>query len=135
MSTFYYYIDSFGNHSNVDASCVTQHSDGCWYDDKGHQCHVQLDGIVEGTAGNDLIDVNYTGDPEGDKIDHNDQILSGAAKNDDLVYAYGGNDTVLAGEGNDKVYGGDGHDSLAGGNGNDTLYGDAGNDTLVGGAG
>ena len=135
MSLSYFYIDLFGHKSSIEADCVTLHSNGCWYDDEGHQCHPTLDGTVEGTSGNDVIDYNYTGDPDGDKIDHNDQILSGAAKNDDLVYAYGGNDTVLAGEGNDKVYGGDGNDSLNGQNGNDTLYGDAGKDTLVGGAG
>jgi Ca2+-binding RTX toxin-like protein len=144
MSLSYYYVDSWGNKCVVQSDCVTQHSDGSWYDDEGHECHEdddgsdghgKLDGIVQGTAANDLIDYNYTGDPQGDRIDHNDQILSGAARNDDLVYAYAGNDTVLAGEGNDKVYGGDGHDSLSGGNGNDTLYGDAGNDTLMGGAG
>ncbi|MBI1172019.1 type I secretion protein [bacterium] len=134
-TTCYYYTDFWGKQCLVDSSCVTQHSDGCWYDDKGHQCYEKLDGIVSGTSGNDLIDYNYTGDPQGDMIDHNDQILSGAQPNDDLVYAYGGNDTVLAGAGNDIVYGGDGHDSLNGGYGNDTQYGDAGNDTLVGAAG
>jgi hypothetical protein len=131
----YYYVDDRGNHCDVDSGHVTQHSDGWWYDDHGHQCHPALDGIVEGTAGNDVIDYNYTGDPQGDRIDHNDQILPGAHANDDLVYAYGGNDTVLAGEGSDTVFGGDGNDSVNGGNGNDTLYGDAGNDTLAGGAG
>ena len=131
----YYYVDSRGDHCDVDPGCVTEHSDGHWYDDDGHECHPVLDGIVQGTSGNDVIDYNYTGDPQGDKIDHNDQLLPGAHSNDDLVYAYGGNDTVLAGEGNDSVYGGDGNDSLNGGNGNDTQYGDAGNDTIVGGAG
>lgn len=135
MSLTYFYTNFWGQTCTVQSDCVTLHSNGCWYDNDGHQCYPHPDGIVEGTAGNDLIDYNYTGDPEGDKIDHNDQILSGAAKNDDLVYAYGGNDTVLAGEGNDKVYGGTGNDSLNGGNGNDTLYGDEGNDVLTGAAG
>lgn len=56
------------------------------------------DGIVDGTAGDDLIDVAYTGDPEGDVIDGADGI-------DDIVYAGDGDDTVLGGEGNDTIYG------------------------------
>jgi len=135
MTLSYYYIDLFGHKSSIKSDSVTLHSNGCWYDNDGHRCHPTQDGVVQSTSGNDVIDYNYTGDPDGDKIDHNDQILSGAAKNDDLVYAYGGNDTVVAGDGNDKVYGGDGNDSLNGQNGNDTLYGGAGKDTLVGGAG
>ena len=91
--------------------------------------------MVRGSAKNDLIDFNYTGDPDGDRIDHNDQILPNAEANDDVVYAYGGNDTVLSGDGDDSVYGGVGNDSVDGGVGNDTLYGDEGNDTLLGGDG
>ncbi len=103
-----------------------------------------LDGIVEGTAGDDLIDVDYTGDPEGDMIDNNDAILPGEAPQDDIVYAGDGNDTVYAGEGDDLVYGEDGDDvlygedgddSLSGGEGDDTLYGGDGNDTLDAGQG
>ncbi len=113
----------------------------------------QLDGTVEGTAGNDIIDIAYTGDPQGDRVDRNDAILPGAAPNDDLIYGYGGNDLIKAGLGNDKVYGGSGNDtifgeagndviyggkgddSIDGGEGNDILYGDAGNDILIGGRG
>lgn len=98
-------------------------------------CHGGPDGWVDGTAGNDLIDTSYTGDPNGDRIDANDAILPGDAPNDDRVRAGAGNDTVLAGEGNDLVYGGDGDDSISGGPGNDTLHGDAGNDTLIGNRG
>ena len=103
--------------------------------DCGGGGHPHLDGIVSGTSGNDLIDTNYTGDPQGDMIDHNDAVLPGAAPNDDYVLAGAGNDTVLAGLGNDQVYGGTGNDLLYGGAGNDSLYGDAGNDTLSGDAG
>jgi Ca2+-binding RTX toxin-like protein len=104
----------------------------------------QLDGIVEGTTGDDLIDINYTGDPEGDMIDNNDEIIAGEGPNDDIVLAGAGNDTVYAGVGNDLVYGEDGDDvlygedgddSLSGGEGDDTLYGGAGNDTLDAGQG
>ena len=98
-----------------------------------------LDGIVEGTDGADLIDAGYTGDPEGDRVDHLDEILPGEGPNDDIILAGAGNDTVYAGAGNDEVnggdgndelYGGDGDDYMSGGNGDDTLYGGAGNDTL-----
>ncbi len=93
------------------------------------------DGTVEGTAGSDLIDGSYTGDPDGDRVDDNDAILPGDTGNDDLIYGYGGNDTIVAGDGNDEAYGGTGDDTLFGGAGTDTLFGDAGNDTLYGGAG
>ena len=101
--------------------------------DDWDDCTPKRDGIVEGTSGNDLIDVSYTGDPEGDRIDYNDALDN--RDNDDLVHAFGGNDTVLAGAAQDTVYGGDGNDSLNGQDGNDTLYGENGKDTLVGGAG
>jgi Ca2+-binding RTX toxin-like protein len=90
------------------------------------------DYVVEGTTGSDLIDTNYTGDPEGDRIDDTDNL---AGTNDDLVTAGLGNDTVRAGAGNDTVYGEGGNDLLDGGAGNDSLLGGDGNDTLIGGAG
>ena len=111
------------------------------------------DGVVEGTAGNDLIDINYTGDLEGDRIDRLDATgASGTTGDADVVMAGAGNDTVQAGIGNDIVYGGSGNDqitlaqgndwadggteadSIDGGSGNDSLYGGGGNDTLLGGA-
>ena len=101
------------------------------------------DGIVEGTGAGDLIDVGYTGDPNGDFVDNNDALLPGEVGNDDIILAYGGNDTVFAGLGNDEItggagddliYSGVGDDSATGDNGNDVLYGEAGNDTLAGGA-
>ncbi len=90
------------------------------------------DGIVFGTAGNDLIDVNYTGDNDGDFVDREDAILPGDAPNDDVIYAGAGNDTVRAGLGDDSVRGGDGNDELRGNEGNDSLAGGTGNDTLIG---
>ncbi len=101
------------------------------------------DGIVEGTHGDDFIDVGYTGDPDGDMIDNNDAHLPGEVGDNDIVLAYGGNDTVLAGLGDDKVVGGEGNDVIYGGAGNDyatgddgsdLLFGEAGDDTLYGGA-
>ncbi|WP_430463904.1 Hint domain-containing protein [Tabrizicola sp.] len=85
--------------------------------------------IVEGSAGDDLIDASYTGDPQGDMIDAADNL---AGNNDDLVYAGSGNDTVLAGDGNDTVDGGTGDDSINGGLGSDLIYGGDGNDRLLG---
>ncbi|WP_306004695.1 Hint domain-containing protein [Aquicoccus porphyridii] len=97
--------------------------------------------IVEGTGGDDLIDIDYTGDPQGDMIDAND---ARDGSNDDIVIAGPGDDTILAGEGDDLVYGGpgddliqgeDGHDTLVGGDGDDTLDGGSGDDTMLGGDG
>jgi len=93
------------------------------------------DGYVDGTAAGDLIDTSYTGDPQGDMVDHSDAILPGDAPNDDRIRAGGGNDTVLAGLGNDTVWAGTGNDSVEGNDGNDSLLGEDGNDTMRGGAG
>ncbi len=111
------------------------------------------DGVVEGTAGNDLIDASYTGDPEVDRIDRLDGTgFAGTTGDADYVQAGAGDDTVAAGISNDIVYGGSGNDqitlasgndwadggteadSIDGGSGNDSVYGGAGNDTLIGGA-
>ena len=81
------------------------------------------DGTVEGTGGDDLIDVGYTGDPEGDMVDANDAILPGDTGNDDLIYGYDGNDTILSGDGDDVAYGGTGNDDVLGEGGDDTLFG------------
>ena len=70
------------------------------------------DFIVEGTAGADLIDGSYTGDPEGDLVDANDNATNDQA---DLITAGGGADTVDGGSGNDTIDGGAGHDVLIGG--------------------
>ena len=94
-----------------------------------------LDGTVEGTAGDDLIDVDYLGDPEGDLIDNNDAIVGNAGSNDDIVEAYGGNDIIYSGDGDDTVFGGSGNDMVFSGVGNDTLYGEDGNDKLEGSGG
>ncbi len=116
----------------------------------------QRDGIVAGTNGNDLIDLAYTGDPDGDRIDNLDSLKNfidtpfssdvpssffaapgGTPLNNnrDAVLAKDGNDTVVAGDAADVVYGGNGDDKLYGGVGNDVLVGDAGADSLYGGAG
>ena len=96
---------------------------------------VLRDGTVEGTADADVIDAGYSGDPEGDRVDAGDAVLPGAAPNDDLILAGGGNDSVLAGEGNDAVFAESGDDRVSAGAGNDTAFGGAGNDSLSGDAG
>ncbi|RVV99661.1 type I secretion protein [Mesobaculum littorinae] len=92
-----------------------------------------LDGYVEGTDGDDLIDDAYLGDPEGDRIDANDAILPGDAPNDDVVLAGDGDDTVFADAGDDEIYGGAGDDYLDSAEGFDTVYGGGGSDTIDGG--
>ncbi|MBQ0803814.1 MAG: Hint domain-containing protein [Sulfitobacter sp.] len=84
------------------------------------------DGIVDGSGNNDLINLAYTGDPDGDRVDANDAVFGNVGSNDDIILARGGNDTVLAGEGNDSVFGGSGDDSILGQDGNDVLFGDGG---------
>lgn len=102
------------------------------------------DGIVSGTPGDDVIDLPYTGDPDGDRIDNDDAILPGEGPQDDVVEAGDGDDTVRGREGDDDIDGGagdddlrgdDGDDSLDGGDGDDTLRGDGGENTLTGGDG
>ncbi|MEP5729658.1 MAG: tandem-95 repeat protein [Sulfitobacter sp.] len=77
----------------------------------------ERDGIVEGTEGDDLIDTDYAGDPDGDFIDNEDAIIPGEEPNDDIVIAGDGDDTIIAGEGSDDVDGGDGDDLIDTGNG------------------
>lgn len=89
-----------------------------------HDEHKSKDGIVTGTSDNDRIDMSYTGDPQGDRIDHGDAVLPGAGPDDDVVDALGGDDTIHAGAGDDLVHAGAGDDSVSGGTGNDTLIGD-----------
>ncbi|WP_264213409.1 Hint domain-containing protein [Leisingera thetidis] len=73
-----------------------------------------LDGIVEGTAGDDLIDAAYTGDPEGDRVDNADAIDPAAGPDDDVIVAGAGNDSIFAGAGDDTVDGGSGDDLILG---------------------
>ncbi|WP_164492071.1 cadherin-like domain-containing protein, partial [Thioclava indica] len=80
-----------------------------------------LDGIVSGTSGDDLIDYSYTGDPQGDMVDHDDAILPHDTANDDIIEAGAGDDIVYAGAGNDLVDGGAGDDLIYGQGGDDTL--------------
>lgn len=88
------------------------------------------DYVVSGTSGADLIDGAYLDDPEGDKVDANDNA---AGTNDDVIEAGDGNDTIAPGSGSDTVYGGTGDDLVLTGDGAKLIYGGDGNDTLTGG--
>lgn len=81
------------------------------------------DGIVDGTYGDDKIDLAYMGDPHGDVIDGGDAKLTGEAPDDDIVNAGNGDDLIEAGKGDDEIYAG---------NGNDVVYGEAGDDVIYG---
>ncbi|MEN8952355.1 Hint domain-containing protein, partial [Planktotalea arctica] len=89
-----------------------------------------LDGIVEGTGGDDLIDLGYLGDPDGDQIDNSDAIAPGAGAQDDVVEAGAGDDTIDSGLGDDFVTAGPGDDDITTGEGDDTVFGGLGLDTI-----
>ncbi|SLN34977.1 Bifunctional hemolysin/adenylate cyclase precursor [Roseovarius gaetbuli] len=79
-------------------------------------------GPVDGTAGADVINTGYLGDPEGDLIDAND---AADLSNDDTVLAGDGNDSIDSGLGNDLIFAGSGDDEifLDAVLQNDTIYG------------
>lgn len=83
--------------------------------------------IVDGTGGNDDINLGNYVDADGDAIDSND---AADGSNDDLVYGYGGNDDIRTHLGVDTVYGGDGDDTIRVDNGGNEAYGEAGNDSI-----
>ena len=91
---------------------------------------------VDGTSGDDVMEVGYT-DADGDQItDYDPGFLGiGYQSGEDTIYGYAGNDSINAGSGDDTVYGGSGNDTLLGAAGNDVLYGDEGNDSIDGGSG
>lgn len=87
------------------------------------------DGIINGTAGDDLIGPIYEDPSDGDHVDW----YTGGTN--DSIVALAGNDTVRAELGNDTIDGGSGNDLLLGGSGNDSIVGGTGADTLLGGTG
>ncbi|SMG55612.1 Hint domain-containing protein [Paracoccus sp. J56] len=93
-----------------------------------------MPGVVEGTDGDDLIDENYTGDPEGERVGPGDDVIIGLGGNDS-IFSGAGNDTIHGGDGDDYLDGGDDDDLIDGGDGNDFINGEAGNDTIRGGNG
>lgn len=81
------------------------------------------DGILTGTAGDDIIDASFV-DEDGEQVDAGDG--TGPSGNEDVIQAGDGNDTIAAGAGNDTVYGDAGNDTIDGGTGDDVIYGDTG---------
>jgi len=82
------------------------------------------DFIVNGTAGDDIIDDTYI-DTDGDVVDDSGQTINGLD----------GDDQITAGSDDDSVFGNNGNDTLRGMFGWDELYGGAGDDVLIGGRG
>ena len=66
------------------------------------------DFVVQGTDGDDLIDLFYTSDPTIDTLDDAD---AADGSNDDVVQAGDGDDTIVASKGDDDIDGGDGRDT------------------------
>ncbi|MGO1079699.1 calcium-binding protein [Inquilinus sp. CA228] len=83
-------------------------------------------GLVNGTAGNDMIHV--AGDGVVAPPGFTDIALATAFN--DTLNGLGGADVLYGGGGNDLIDGGDGSDILVGGIGADTLLGGAGTDTI-----
>lgn len=103
--------------------------DGTWELDVGGGSMVPSNGVVDGTSGDDIIDVAYDDDPENDYVDNEDG--TGTDRNDDVISAGAGNDTITAGLGDDIVTGGTGNDIIDGETGADILHGEDGDDTIT----
>ncbi|MFT7596640.1 MAG: Ca2+-binding RTX toxin-like protein, partial [Paracoccaceae bacterium] len=93
-----------------------------------------FDGVVDGTSGDDVIDLAYTGDPEGDMIDNDDAVLP-LVDEQDVVLAGGGDDFVQGMDDTDVIFGGSGDDTLQGNGGGDAIDGGTGDDVIDGGEG
>lgn len=88
----------------------------------------QSDGIVQGSAGADLIDSDFLdADLEG-PTGGADEIRGGWGS--DTIFGYGGHDSIDGGSGHDEIHGGTGYDTIDAGNGNDTVWGDEGRDVI-----
>ncbi|MFT6674083.1 MAG: Ca2+-binding RTX toxin-like protein [Sulfitobacter sp.] len=88
------------------------------------------DGFVDGSFDDDIIDEDYIGDPDGDRVDHGDAILFGAGPEDDFIRAGAGDDRVSAGLGDDIIEAGSGDDVIAAGAGRDSVFGGDGKDII-----
>ena len=90
-------------------------------------------GIISGTAGNDVINASYIEPIAGgtDRVDNNDGGYGGTVGDGDYIQAQAGNDSVSSGAGIDYVFGGTGNDTIDGGAGADLLAGDDGDDRFV----
>lgn len=104
-----YFVPAYGAVDTLDSASVI---DAPPYD---------ANNVVEGTAGDDLIDSGYV-DTDGDFVDSGEGVGPGGL--DDRVEAGAGDDTVYSGQGADTVYGEAGSDELHGEAGDDVLLGD-----------
>lgn len=82
-------------------------------------------GIVDGTSGNDVMDINYV-DADGDGVTNDSAI-------DEVFHGYDGDDTIRLYRGHDIAYGGDGDDTIIANNSYSQMFGEAGNDKLSSG--
>ncbi len=94
-------------------------------------------GIVNGTAGNDVLDlrVYQSVDIVGFRLGDGDDIFYGGAGDNGTIWGGDGDDLISAADGDNWVLGEDGADTLSGGEGNDGLNGGAGDDRISGGTG
>lgn len=100
-----------------------------------------LDNLLAGSAGNDVIDAGVGSDTV-DGMGGNDKILGGddedllaGGEGADSIHGGHENDTITSGNGHDQLFGDEGGDSIAGGEGNDTITGGKGNDVIDAGGG
>jgi len=102
--------------------------------------------VVNGTAGNDKIDLTLAGSNLVAKVNSQAYTFAYKSVKRISVFALGGNDSVTAaggilavnidgGVGNDTLSGTGGNDTLLGNGGDDVLFGNYGNDLLIGGGG
>jgi Ca2+-binding RTX toxin-like protein len=98
---------------------------------------IRFTGLVDGTGGDDVIEIGYT-DSEGDTVTLGNDTIFADAGNDfinsddgnDVIFGGSGNDTIDEWDGNDLVYAGAGDDLVELSVGNDTIFLDDGNDTI-----
>jgi Ca2+-binding RTX toxin-like protein len=100
---------------------------------------IKFDGVtvpilVEGGAGDDLIDLATSSGAGTIKAGSgNDTVKGGSGK--DTVDGGDGADLILGGANDDSINGGGGNDTVSGDDGNDVISGDADADQLAGGGG
>lgn len=81
--------------------------------------------ILQGTSGNDIIDLAQSSMPDDANGNAGDDAISGNSKNNNL-WGGPGSDAMYGGSGNDAIFGGDGADTLDGGDGQDIICGEQG---------
>lgn len=90
--------------------------------------------IIQGTAGNDVIDASSHTEPVCILGNDGDDTITGGSNND-FIAGGRGNDTINGGPGADRIHGEFGNDIIHGGDGNDYIIGEQGADQIFGDAG